>query len=235
MSPNTLMLQALLFDLDGTLANTDPVHFQTWKDTLIPFGLDIDREFYDRHFSGRLNAAIVAHLLPQLSPEAGTALSAQKEAEFRRRAAGELQPLAGLMPVLQWANSRQLKQAVVTNAPVANAEFMLQVLGLDRHFQTVVIAEHLERGKPDPLPYQVALERLGIAAQSAVAFEDSPSGVRSAVGAGVLTVGIASTHAPEELSAVGAKLVVPDFAAPELDELLQFSFQQAIAQNGCSA
>jgi len=226
------MLQALLFDLDGTLANTDPIHFSTWKDELKPHGLEIDREFYDQNFSGRLNAAIVAHLLPHLSVEAGEALSARKEAEFRRRASGELQPLAGLMNVLQWANSQHLKQAVVTNAPVANAEFMLQVLGLEQHFQTVVIAEHLERGKPDPLPYQVALERLGVSAQSAVAFEDSPSGIRAAVGAGVLTVGIASTHKPEELYAVGAKLVVTDFAAPDLNELLKFSFKQAVVGNG---
>ena len=217
------MLQALLFDLDGTLANTDPIHFATWKDVLQPYGLAIDRPFYDRNFSGRLNAAIVAQLLPQLSVEAGEQLSGDKEAEFRRRATGELQPMAGLMELLHWANGQHLKQAVVTNAPVANAEFMLQVLGLQTHFETVVIAEQLERGKPDPLPYQTALQRLGVSAQSAVAFEDSPAGIHSAVGAGILTVGIASTHTPEELYAVGAKLVVQDFADARLNDLLKLS------------
>ncbi|MDX2228292.1 MAG: HAD-IA family hydrolase [Leptolyngbyaceae cyanobacterium bins.349] len=218
------MLQALLFDLDGTLANTDPIHFATWQDVLQPYGLDIDREFYDQNFSGRLNAAIVAHLLPQLSAQEGEQLSWQKEAEFRRRAMGELQPLAGLMDLLQWANTQQLKQAVVTNAPVENAEFMLQVLGLATHFQTVVIAEQLERGKPDPLPYQVALEQLSVSSQAAIAFEDSPSGIQAAVGAGVLTVGIASTHPPEDLYTVGATLVINDFADPRLNDLVQFSF-----------
>ncbi|MDX2239796.1 MAG: HAD-IA family hydrolase [Leptolyngbyaceae cyanobacterium bins.302] len=222
------MLQALLFDLDGTLANTDPIHFATWKDVLQGYGLEIDREFYDKNFSGRLNAAIVAHLLPHLSTEAGEELSWNKEAEFRRRAKDELQPLAGLMNLLQWADSQQLKQSIVTNAPIENAEFMLQVLGLQSHFDDVVIAEQLERGKPDPLPYQTALEHLGVSAKSAVAFEDSPSGIRSAVGAGILTVGIASTHAPDELYAVGAELVVADFAEPQLDELLKFSFKQVV-------
>lgn len=221
------MLKALLFDLDGTLANTDPIHFATWKDVMKNYGLELDREFYDKHFSGRLNTAIVANLLPQLSVEEGEQLSWQKEAEFRRRARGELQPLPGLMDLLEWVNSQQLQQAVVTNAPVENAEFMLQVLQLDQQFETVVIAEQLERGKPDPLPYQVALERLGVSAEAAVAFEDSPSGIRSAVGAGVLTVGIASTHAPEELYAVGAKLVVKDFADPQLDDLLKFSLTRS--------
>lgn len=225
------MLTALLFDLDGTLANTDPIHFATWKDVLKPYGLEIDREFYDKHFSGRLNAAIVADLLPQLSVEEGEQFSWNKEAEFRRRATGEMKPLEGLMELLTWANTQQLKQAVVTNAPVENAEFMLNVLTLQNHFETVVIAEQLERGKPDPLPYQVGLERLGVSAKSAVAFEDSPSGIRSAVAAGILTVGLATTHTAEQLYAMGAKLVVDDFADPKLDELLKFSFKQVVQQS----
>jgi beta-phosphoglucomutase len=214
------MLQALLFDLDGTLADTDPVHFQTWQEVLRGYGWEIDHPFYKANFSGRLNAAIVRDLLPQLTAEEGEHLSAHKEAEFRRRAGGELQPMAGLMHLLAWADGQHLKQAVVTNAPVENARFMLEVLGLGDRFPTVVLAEELERGKPDPLPYQVALQRLGVSAQSAVAFEDSPSGVCSAVGAGILTVGIASTQTPEVLYAAGATLVVPDFADLRLYDLL---------------
>jgi len=217
------MLKALLFDLDGTLTNTDEIHFETWKEMLEPYGLNIDRVFYDQNFSGRLNKAILANLLPQLSVAAGEQLSWEKEARFRERAKGALQPLAGVMEVLQWATEQQLPQAVVTNAPVENAEFMLQVLGLDAHFNTIVIAEQLERGKPDPLPYRTALDRLGVSAIDAIAFEDSPSGIRSAVGAGVFTVGIASTQSAETLDQVGAKLIVDDFTDPKLLTLLQES------------
>lgn len=206
------MLTALLFDLDGTLADTDPIHFRTWKDILQNHGLHIDRSFYEQHFSGRLNAAIVRDLLPDLSPEEGQQLSWHKEAEFRRRAAGELKPMAGLLDVLAWATERHLKQAVVTNAPAENAEFMLEVLGLRNQFDTVVLAEELERGKPDPLPYQVALAQLGVSSANAIAFEDSPSGIRSAVAAGIFTVGITSTQPPDVLYQAGATLVVANFA-----------------------
>jgi HAD superfamily hydrolase (TIGR01509 family) len=220
------MLQALLFDLDGTMANTDPIHFATWRDRLQDFGLDIDRTFYEQRFSGRTNAAIVQDLLPQLTEEQGRQLSAEKEAEFRHRAKGELQPMPGLLDLLAWSNAQGLQKAVVTNAPAENAEFMLDVLHLTDEFSTVVLAEQLERGKPDPLAYQVGLERLGVKAKAAIAFEDSTSGMRSAVGASILTVGIASTHPADELYAVGAKLVISDFSAPALDELLKFSFRQ---------
>ncbi|MEQ8972716.1 MAG: HAD-IA family hydrolase [Coleofasciculus sp. C1-SOL-03] len=214
------MLQALLFDLDGTLANTDPIHFQTWQDILRDYGLEFDHAFYQTHFSGRLNAAIVKDLLPHLSLEAGKQLGDDKEAEYRKRAAKELKPLAGLLELLEWANQKQLKQAVVTNAPKDNAQFMLHVLGLNKHFATVVLAEELEKGKPDPMPYQVGLELLDVSPVSAVAFEDSLTGVRSAVGAGILTIGVATTHEPEALMASGAKLVVNDLTDPKLEALL---------------
>lgn len=222
------MLTALLFDLDGTLADTDPIHFQTWQAVLQEYGLAIDRPFYQANFSGRLNAAIIQDLLPQLSPEAGEALGLSKEAEFRRRSTAGLQRLAGLTELLTWANDRALKQAVVTNAPIANAEFMLQVLGLVEQFPIVILGEELERGKPDPLPYQVALDQLGVTATTALAFEDSPSGIRAAVGAGITTIGMATTHSAQELYAVGASLVVPDFADPQLIELLQQSLQPSL-------
>ncbi|MBD0343290.1 MAG: HAD-IA family hydrolase, partial [Coleofasciculus sp. Co-bin14] len=75
------------------------------------------------------------------------------------------------------------------------------------------------KGKPDPMPYQVALEHLGVSSKSAVAFEDSPSGIRSAVSAGILTVGIATTHDPQALIKVGATLAIHNFADPKLAEL----------------
>jgi HAD superfamily hydrolase (TIGR01509 family) len=222
------MLTALLFDLDGTLADTDPIHFQTWQAVLQDYGLDIDRAFYQANFSGRLNAAIIQDLLPQLSPAEGEALGLYKEAEFRRQATTGLPRLAGLTELITWANDRALQQAVVTNAPISNAEFMLQVLGLVEQFPTVILGEELDRGKPDPLPYQVALDQLGVTATTALAFEDSPSGIRSAVGAGITTIGIATTHSPEELYAVGATLVIPDFADPRLIELIQRSLSPAL-------
>jgi HAD superfamily hydrolase (TIGR01509 family) len=224
------MLQAILFDLDGTLANSDPIHVQIWQDFLREYGLSVDTAFYKAKFSGRLNSAILQELLPQLSTDEIAAFSDRKEAEFRRRAAaGELHSMPGLVEFLAWADNQSLQQAVVTNAPAENAHFMLEVLGLGNRFPTVVIGDQLERGKPDPMPYQVALERLGLSPQAAIAFEDSPTGIRAAIGAGILTIGVTSAHAAEELYALGVALAVPDFADPRLAEFLQFSFQQPVS------
>ncbi|MDX2214710.1 MAG: HAD family phosphatase [Oculatellaceae cyanobacterium bins.114] len=215
------MLKALLFDLDGTIADTDPIHFQTWKEVLQEYGVEIDRPFYQANFSGRLNPAIVKDVLPHLSADEGQEVSDRKEAAFRQRASQLLTPMPGLMEVLTWMDRQALQRAVVTNAPVENAQFMMESLGLIDIFPLVVLGQELPKGKPDPMPYQVALERLGVVAEEAIAFEDSPSGVRSAVAAGIPTVAIASTHTPDELYPLGATLVVADFTDPRLLHQLQ--------------
>lgn len=214
------MLKALLFDLDGTLAETDSIHFVIWQDFLREYGLETDRDFYKAKISGRLNPDIVADLLPQLSPEAQADFIWRKEAEFRNRA-NSLKPLPGLVELLAWANAQGLKVAVVSNAPRENAEFMLQALHLEAAFATVVLGDDLPVGKPDPLPYQEALNRFNITKEEAIAFEDSPSGIHSAVAAGILTVGVASTHNAEVLHLLGADPVIVDFTDSQLMELLR--------------
>lgn len=214
------MLSAILFDLDGTLVNTDLIHFQIWQEILKDYGLEIDTAFYNQRISGRTNQEIIKDILPQLTSEQGQQLAEFKEARFRN--SGEkLLPLAGLPEILDWVKTAGLKPAVVTNAPRKNAEFMLAALGLNTTFPIVVLAEEAIAGKPDPAPYQLALERLGISADAAIVFEDSPSGIQSAVGAGIYTIGVASTHAPQHLLDAGASRLIWDFTDVGLWSWLQ--------------
>lgn len=219
-------LAAILYDLDGTLVNTDPLHFKVWQAMLQDCGLTVDEAFYQTKISGRLNPDIVQALLPHLSAHESQQFIEQKEARFREQAA-QLLPLAGLNNFIQWAIEQGLKQGVVTNAPSENVHHVLKVLQLETTFDQVVIADVLGIGKPDPAPYTYALEQFGLSAKQALAFEDSPSGIRSAVSAGIPTVGIASTHDPKTLYSLGALLVVPDFASPALWALLE-----QVTQNG---
>lgn len=213
------MLIAVLFDLDGTLVNTDPLHYQTWQEILRDYGLEIDQAFYKARISGRLNPLIIQDLLPQLSFEAGQQLADYKEARFREIGLS-LTPLAGLLDLLAWIETQGLRKAVVTNAPRENVNFLLEVLKLADTFDPVVLAEDAIAGKPDPAPYKLALSLLGISPKEAIAFEDSCSGIHAAVGAGIYTIGVASTHDPEVLLEAGAAMVIPDFTEKQLWFLL---------------
>jgi HAD superfamily hydrolase (TIGR01509 family) len=213
------LYKALLFDLDGTLAETDSLHLPTWVNVLRPYGIEVDEGFYRERISGRSNSKIVEDLLPDLSSREGQKLADAKEASFRERA-HELEPLPGLLGFMEEGKCRDLSLALVTNAPEENVEAILLALELGEFFDEIVLSDEVGPVKPDPAPYRAALDKLGVRPKEALAFEDSTSGIASSSAAGIPTVGIASTQEPEKLLEAGAFVVAKDFTDPELRELL---------------
>jgi HAD superfamily hydrolase (TIGR01509 family) len=214
------MLAGILFDLDGTLANTDPIHFAVWQDILTYYHISIDRDFYRQRISGKTNSEIIKDILPNLSLETAWQLATEKEERYRKLAA-TLQLMPGLPKILELIDNTGLKKAVVTNAPKENAVHMLDILRLTYTFPTVILAEDAPPGKPDPAPYLLALERLALDSREAIVFEDSTTGIQAAVKAGIYTIGITSTHAAEHLLAAGANMAIEDFNSQQLWELLE--------------
>lgn len=214
------MIRVLLFDLDGTLAETNSVHRLSWAEALEPHGYDVTWDFYRDNISGRLTSELISDLLPGLSSEEGRELVENKEADFRERA-GTLEPLPGLLYFIAKGRERGMKISLVTNAPKENVLAVLDVLGLDEAFEPVILADEVGTGKPEPAPYNAALEALSVSADEAVAFEDSPSGIASSVAAGIPTVGIASTQDSEKLESLGVDLVVRDFTDPKLEAFIE--------------
>jgi HAD superfamily hydrolase (TIGR01509 family) len=209
------LYRALLFDLDGTLAETDSLHLPTWVDVLEPYGVQVDEDFYRQSISGRNTSEIIRDLLPELSDEENRSVGEAKEARFRERAT-ELEPLPGLLDFVAWGRERGMSIVLVTNAPEENVQAILLALKLRDYFDTVVLADEVEAVKPDPAPYRTALKKLGISAEEALAFEDSVSGISSSVAAGIPTVGITSSQVPETLREAGAFMTVDDFTDPLL-------------------
>jgi HAD superfamily hydrolase (TIGR01509 family) len=209
------LYRALLFDLDGTLAETDSLHLPTWADVLEPYGVSVDEEFYRESISGRNTSEIVRDLLPELSDEENRSVGEAKEARFRERAT-KLEPLPGLIDFVTWGRERGMSIVLVTNAPEENVQAVLLALELRDSFDAVVLADEVEAVKPDPAPYRAALKKLGVSAEEALAFEDSVSGISSSVAAGIPTVGITSSQVPERLRVAGAFMTVDDFTDPRL-------------------
>ncbi|WDH51510.1 HAD family hydrolase [Pseudomonas chlororaphis] len=210
------MLNALLFDLDGTLTDTDQLHLLALQQLLLEEeGRVFTHQEFAAHVSGQANANMCRYLFPQRSVAEHEAFADRKEVRFRQLSP-RLTPMPGLLRLLDFARERGIGMCVVTNAPRANAEHMLDVLGLGDRFDSVLVAEELPRAKPDPLPYLTGLECLGASAEAGMAFEDSIPGLTAAVGAGVFTVGLATSQSPEALLAAGAHLVVEDFNDPRL-------------------
>jgi HAD superfamily hydrolase (TIGR01509 family) len=205
-----MLRDTLLFDLDGTLTDTDKLHFEAYRRLLTPFGKSVTVADYKGRIMGATNAAIMDWLFPDLGAR-HIELANEKERLFRSQLT-HMEPLPGLMALLDWADAHKIKMAVVTNAPRENAETMLKGLGLSTRFPVLVIGDELARGKPDPLPYATALERLGSRKERALAFEDSRSGVAAASAAGIETIGLRTGLDDATLRAAGAAATIGDFA-----------------------
>jgi HAD superfamily hydrolase (TIGR01509 family) len=207
---NQLTLSALLFDLDGTLIDTDPMHLHAYNQLLARWNRSMNIDYYKAHVMGFPDDMIFTGLFPDMPASEYTMLAAEKERLFRAQL-GTLSPVAGVSRILDHARQAGMRTAVVTNAPRENAMAMLTGLGIADCFDTIVIGGELPNGKPHPMPYLMALEALGVAAQDAIAFEDSLSGVRSASSAGVLTFGMSSALDEAQLRAAGASIIIRDF------------------------
>lgn len=212
-------IEAVLFDIDGTLCDSDPIHYYAFREMLQEIGFNggnpITEEFFIATVAGKHNDDIALDLFPG-DRERGLKFVEDKEAMFRRLAAEQLKPLNGLDKVRKWIEDHGLKRAAVTNAPRPNAELILSKLGLSDFFHAVIIGDECEHAKPHPEPYLKGLEALKASKDHTFIFEDSVSGIKAGVAAGMPVIGI-STRNPEDLL-MGAKpaFLIKDYDDPKL-------------------
>jgi len=207
-------MAALLFDLDGTLLVSDPIHETVFRELWAERGLPYSDDFYEQHIHGRQNLDVFAEFLPD-EPDP-LALHQRKEAMFRARLPRPFPAMPGVKELVALAAAKGWHTAIVTNAMPENAAAMLGAIGLDDAFDTIVSGEECARAKPDPEPYLEAMRLLGEPPERCIAFEDSPSGVRAAAASGAYTLGIRTTLDDATLRAAGAVATLKDFADPAL-------------------
>lgn len=212
--------KALLFDIDGTLADTDALHLEAFNRVFGPRGHVFDRARAARELTGFSNVSIGARFLPDEPPQRQAAIMDEKEAVFRTLVAGNIEPVPGLMALLASADRAGIPMVAVTNAPRPNAEMLLAELGIMQRFRAVVIGDELAHGKPHPMPYLEGLRAVNAAPAWSLAFEDSRSGIRSASAAGIAAVGIRTSLGHAELVEAGARITAASFEDPELLELI---------------
>lgn len=193
---------ALLFDNDGTLVSTMESVRRCWSRLVQEYGIPVE-EFAKAALHGRPAVEILADLLPADRLPGAVARIEQLEVED---VAGGVTLLPGTATLL--AGLPAHRWAVVTSATRRLAEARLAAVGIRP--KTVIAADDITRGKPDPEPYLLAARALGIAPGRCVVFEDAPVGLLAGRAAGMRTVGLTTTHAPAELA---ADVLVPDLSA----------------------
>ncbi|MET8115831.1 HAD family hydrolase [Streptomyces prasinus] len=190
----TIHAQALLFDNDGTLVSSLESVQRCWTRWAVEYGITAE-EFGRIELHGRPAVEIAADLLPaHVVPEAVARI---EDLEVEDVPNGGAIPLPGALDLLGALPGD--RWAVVTSATRRLAEARLAAAGILP--KTLVAADDITRGKPDPEPYLLAARALGVDPARCVVFEDAPAGLQSGRAAGMATVALATTHQAHELTA----------------------------------
>jgi len=189
-------LRAVLWDLDGTLTDTMPGHFRAWREVLAGEGHALSWEAFAASFGQRNDTALRSMLDVDLPASEVERISAIKEERFRALVRKEgLQLLPGAAARLRASRDAGWRQALVTSAPRANAETMLDVLGIGAFFSVVVTGDDVALGKPHPQPFLAAARALKVPPSRCLVVEDSPSGIEAACRAGIRSIAVGPAHA----------------------------------------
>jgi sugar-phosphatase len=199
--------RAAIFDLDGTIADSEPRSAAAWRRAFEDHGLPPD-EAVIRSFIGRRGADVVTVLASAYPGLDAEALIMRMRSHGNAPALPPVGPLPGAVELVRQVHDHGHPLGLVTSASRPYAERILDGFGLLELFDAVITSEDVDVGKPDPQGFRAGAVALGVDAAYCVVFEDAPAGVTAAKAAGMRCVAVATTHDPAELA--GADLVVAD-------------------------
>ena len=227
-----MSIGAVIFDLDGVIADTAPYHLRAWQETLGKRGVEFTEEHF-RHSFGQRNDAIISSVLGKgVSEPEMASIASEKEASFRRLARGRLRPLPGVIALIKSLAAAGFRLALASSTPRENIRLVTQSLGIGGYFQAIVGEGDVSEGKPSPQVFLVAAQRLGVEPRNCIVIEDALAGVTAAKKAGMRCIAVTTTHPKSSLGE--ADLVVDTLEAvtvAELSQLVTLSGQFEVGQN----
>lgn len=215
-TPRPAAVRALIFDMDGVVVDSNPLHRAAWLEYNRRHGIETTEAMQARMY-GKRNDEIVRDFFGASLADADIVRhGADKERLYREMLSPRLSE--ALVPGLRdfLAKHRDLPLALATNAEPANVDFVLDGAQLRDFFRVIVDGHQVARPKPHPEIYLLAADLLGVRPEFCVVFEDSHTGVEAGLGAGMRVIGVSTMH--QELP--GVALQVANFHDPALEPWL---------------
>ena len=204
------MLKAVIFDLDGVIADSHPIHEAAWKALLAEEGFDPSAINIDFLYAGHPRREILRHYMGAVSEPRAERLGKRKD-ELYLQAAEKLAPKPGIPRVVDELVAVGIVLALATSAARARTEETLAKFGMAGRFAAVVTGENVRAAKPAPDIFLLAAAKLGVVPEEAVVVEDSVAGVQAAHAAGMRCVGYALPERMSSLREAGADDVIAEF------------------------
>jgi beta-phosphoglucomutase len=220
------MLDAVIFDFDGIIVDTEPLHYKAFQEILVPLGLGYSWQEYIDHYMGfddrdAFREVFQADRRPLPDRELAD-LIGQKAQAFLRIVSAGVPPYPGVVELIR-SISGNLPLALCSGALRSDIDPILAQLSLTGAFDALVTADEVAASKPDPESYRLALQRLQerfpgkVSAAASIAIEDTPAGIASAVGAGLKVIAVTNSYPKERLT--GGFRVVESLVGLDLEGL----------------
>ena len=207
--------KAALFDFDGVVVDTEPIYDLFWNDAAKRYGLGID------NFADIIKGTTLPYILEKY-------FSGYTE-EFRQMVTKEsteyektmpLPPMPGSIEFIRMLKEHGVQIGLVTSSDNAKVKRAFRLLHLDNLFDTLVTADRITQGKPDPMCYLLAAKDLNVSPEDCIVFEDSFNGLKAGMASGATVIGLATTNSREDIAPL-CHYVLDDFQGFTYDKLTQ--------------
>ncbi len=208
----------VIFDMDGVLADTGQIHFESWVKLGKEIGVEFTREFFELCF-GQQSSDII-HKLVGL--EVDTVVidewADRKENYYREMVKDKLKPLPGVINLIKDLKLAGFKLSVGSSGPPENVELLLTTLKIKKYFDVIITAAEVKRGKPEPEVFLIAANLLKINPKNCIVIEDAPVGIEAANKAGMISIALTTTHNRKELRE--ANLIVSNLSNISVNDII---------------
>jgi len=220
-------VDALIFDYDGVVVDSEPVHMEGFARVVKPMGIEFTKKEYCENYLGFDDyvgfAAILRNHGHQFDRELINKMVAEKTSILKEALAGAIDSIPGVVDIIRQVGGLKIPMGICSGALRDEIEVSLEYLGLREFFPVTIAAEDVREGKPHPEGYISAAKKLGeifgreIRPERCVVCEDSPTGISAAKAAGMKVLGLSTTYDPKDLT--HADCVVPDFTKITISQL----------------
>ena len=210
-------VEAVIWDMDGVIADTGPYHLSAWQEVFRQRGVKFTEEDFKRNF-GRKNDTIIRDALgEQIAQGEIDSIAREKEKTFRRVIGQKIKTFPGAVELLQSLKQHRFKMAIASSTPIENIRLITGSLGIDNCFQSIISDKDVTEGKPSPQGFLLAAQRLGVEPRNCIVIEDAMAGVAAAKRAGMRCLAITNTHPRQSLKQ--ADLIVDTLEAVTVNDL----------------
>ncbi|MDD2542571.1 MAG: HAD family phosphatase [Desulfuromonadaceae bacterium] len=208
--PNGIQAEAVIFDFDGVIVDTEPLHYAAFQFTLEPFGLHFSWQEYIETYIGFDDRDAFKHAFfltgTTLSHDQLHRLIEQKAAFFEKVIMSGVSPYPGVLDLIFYLHAHKYPLAICSGALRSDIDPILAMLGISDIFDIIVTADDVAASKPDPECYQLAFQRLqavhqySFSIEATIAIEDTPAGISAAKAAGLMVCAVTNSYPADRLS-----------------------------------